>query len=71
MAGIKEEVMIKIETDTGCIGKYLRAYLVIGATRIDLGDGDSMNEIEAGKVADELQIAVNEIRLFADRNKEY
>lgn len=62
--------MIAIEMDTGILGKYLRAYLTVGSTRIDLGDGDSMTEEEAGKAADELQYAVNKLRWFADRNKE-
>lgn len=62
--------MISIETDTGIMGKYLRAYLTVGSTRIDLGDGDSMTEEQAGKAADELQNAVNTLRWFADRNKE-
>lgn len=61
--------MIKLETDYGFTGKYLRAYLTVGSVTIDLGDGDSMNESQAEIVADELQVAVDSIRLFANRNK--
>ena len=61
--------MINLEADYGFTGKYLRAYLTVGSVTIDLGDGDSMTEAEAEIVADELQVAVDLIRSFADRNK--
>ena len=61
---------IKLETYDGCIGKYLRAFLTVGSVRIDLGEGDSMNEGEAKRVADELYAAANEINRWATRNGE-
>lgn len=63
--------MIELETDTGITGVYIRAYLVFGYTKIDLGGGDSMNERQTALIADELQGAVDKLRLFADRNKTY
>lgn len=61
--------MIKIETHKGIMRLFLSAYLIVGDIKIDLTEGSPWTEEEAGKAADELQACVDEIRLFADRNK--